>query len=233
MKKKKEINPVFKNVGFVNYKWTDVVVDDEEECNVIARDEVKRAFIQINAREEKNPLDSWTDKFIRINHKTYAPVEVLEDRNGQMIYMPLRAVQKEAGISLGAEIKKPQVSDNEEYSDNHASSEEVTEVEYPWSKICRDKPRDPDVIVNEEIEIINKNVRHSTQKDKQDKQSLHFKSILTKQELIKLINDEIKLDKEQQINLIDIIDHASLSEHTPRDEAQNDWEKRPRKSGKN
>ena len=76
---------------------------------------------------------------------------------------------------------------------------------------------------NVDIEIINKHVRNN---DKQDKHSLYYKSILTKQEIIKLINDEIKLDKEQQINLIDIIDHASLSEHTPRDEAQNDWEKK-------
>ena len=53
-----------------------------------------------------------------------------------------------------------------------------------------------------------------------------YKSILTKQELINLISDEIKLDQEQQINLIDIIDQASLSEPTPRDEAQDDWEKK-------
>ena len=134
-------------MGFVNYNGTEIVVDDEEECNENAREEVKRAIIQMSKSEDKNPLDGWTDKFIRINHKTYAPVEVLEDRNGPMIYTPIRARQREAGISLGAEIKTPQVSENEEHSDDHASSDEVTEVEYPSSKMCRDKPCDPDVKV--------------------------------------------------------------------------------------
>ena len=110
VEKKTEINPFFKNVGFVNYKGTEIVVDDEAECEEIARDEVKRAIIQMSKREEKTPIDGWTDKFIRVNHKKCAPVEVLEDRNGRMIYTPLRARQREAGISLGAEIKTPQVS---------------------------------------------------------------------------------------------------------------------------
>ena len=83
------------------------------------------------------------------------------------------------------------------------------------------KSRNPEFKVNVDIEIINKHVRHNK---KQDKQCLLYKSILTKKELIDLINNEIKLDQEQQIKLIDIIVQASLSEHTPRDEARNDWE---------
>ena len=106
--KEKRNKPILQEWGFGNYKWTEIVVDDEEECNEIAR-EVKRAIIQMSKREEKTPLDSWTDKLIRVNHKTYATVEVLEDRNGRMIYTPLRARQREAGINLGAEIRTPQV----------------------------------------------------------------------------------------------------------------------------
>ena len=40
------------------------------------------------------------------------------------------------------------------------------------------------------------------------------------------MNNEIKLDKEQQINLVDTIDQASLSESPPKEETQNNWEKK-------
>ena len=51
-----------------------------------------------------------------------------------------------------------------------------------------------------------------------------YKSLLTKQELIELINDEIKLEEKQSINLVEIKNQASLSE--PQSNEQNDYEKR-------
>ena len=51
-----------------------------------------------------------------------------------------------------------------------------------------------------------------------------YRSVLTKQELISLISDEIKLDEQQSINLVDIINNAALSEHA--NVEQNDWDKR-------
>ena len=73
---KKEINPSFKNVGFVNYKWTEIVVGDEEECMEVAREEMKEVIIRMSKREEKNPINGWTDNFVRVNHRAYVPVEV-------------------------------------------------------------------------------------------------------------------------------------------------------------
>ena len=79
---------IFKNVGFVNRKWTEILVDDEEECVQLKREEVKESIIQLSQRELYNPIDTWTDKCIRVKHKTYVPVEVNKDRNGRMIYTP-------------------------------------------------------------------------------------------------------------------------------------------------
>ena len=66
--------PLIKNVGFVNEKWTEIPVDNEAESDEMDRDEIKKAIIQMSKREEHNPLDNWTDRFIRVNHKTYVPV---------------------------------------------------------------------------------------------------------------------------------------------------------------
>ena len=71
------------------------------------------------------------------------------------------------------------------------------------------------------VEIINKNARRNKEWDKQRQL---YKSILTKQELLALINDEIKLDNEHAINLVEIIDQASFSERPPKNEG--DWEKK-------
>ena len=84
--KSKEL-PFIKNVGFVNKKWTEILVDNEAESDEMDRDEIKKAIIQMAKREEHNPLDNWTDRFIRVNHKTYVTVEVVKDRNGRMMYM--------------------------------------------------------------------------------------------------------------------------------------------------
>ena len=71
--KSKDI-PFIKNVGFVNKKWTEILVEDEEESDEMDREEIKRAIVQMTKREEHNSLDNWTDKFISVNHKTYVPV---------------------------------------------------------------------------------------------------------------------------------------------------------------
>ena len=68
--------PFIKNFGFVNEKWTEILVDNELESKEIDRDEIKKAIIQISKREDHNSLDNWTESFIRVNHKTYIPVEV-------------------------------------------------------------------------------------------------------------------------------------------------------------
>ena len=62
-----------------------------------------------------------------------------------------------------------------------------------------------------DIEIIQPKLRDN----RTDKKTYQlFKSCLTKDELIKLITDEIKLKEDQMINLVDIIDQASLNEAT-------------------
>ena len=73
---KSEDIPFIKNVGFVNKKWTDILVDNEAESDEMDRDEIKKPIIQMTKKEEHNPLDNWTDRFIRVNHKTYVSVEV-------------------------------------------------------------------------------------------------------------------------------------------------------------
>ena len=104
---KKSIDISFiKNVGFVNEKWTEIPVEDEEESDKMDREEIKRAIIQMTKIEEHYPLDNWIDKFIRVNHKTYVPVEVVKDRNGRTMYTPLIPTEKPK-ISFGAEIRTP------------------------------------------------------------------------------------------------------------------------------
>ena len=84
----------FKNIGFVNYQWTEIVVEDDEKCDEIERETVKRVIIQMSQRESHNPRVNNTEKYIRVKHKTYVPVEVCKDRNSRMIYTPLKSVRK-------------------------------------------------------------------------------------------------------------------------------------------
>ena len=51
---------------------------------------------------------------------------------------------------------------------------------------------------------------------------------MTKRELLNLLNEEINLDEDQSINLVEIINRASLTEHsnTTSERTQNDWEER-------
>ena len=55
-----------------------------------------------------------------------------------------------------------------------------------------------------------------------------YRSCLTKKELLNLINEEIKLEEEQSINLVEIIDQASITEHPQpaKEDKQDDWEKK-------
>ena len=96
----------YKNIGFVNHQWTEIVVDDDEECEAISADEVKKAIIQLTEREKHNPLYNHTERYIRVKHKTYVPVEVCKDRNGRMIYTPLKSANKPE-LSLRVELRHP------------------------------------------------------------------------------------------------------------------------------
>ena len=49
---------------------------------------------------------------------------------------------------------------------------------------------------------------------------------MTRQDLLNLINEEIKLDSDQQINLVDIIDQATSKKSTSNVDIQEDWEKK-------
>ena len=66
-KEKQNEIPKIKNVGFVNYKWAEILVEDEVESQEIDRNEVKKAIIQMMKREVNKPLNNWTNKFIRVN----------------------------------------------------------------------------------------------------------------------------------------------------------------------
>ena len=82
------------NIKNVNKKWTEILLEDDKEIEELNRYVIKKAIIQIMKREENNPLNNWTDKFIRVNHTTYVPEEVANDRNGRMIYTPIIPTEK-------------------------------------------------------------------------------------------------------------------------------------------
>ena len=73
--KEKIDKAIFKNIGFVNRKWTEIAVSDEVECEQLEREEVKKAIIQMSQRELYYPIDVWSNKCIRIKQKTYVPVD--------------------------------------------------------------------------------------------------------------------------------------------------------------
>ena len=227
--KQNEISKI-KYIGFVNYKWTEILVEDDEECNSIDPDEVKMAIIQMMKREENNPLDNWTDKFIRVNQKTYVPVEVAKDRNGRMIYSPIIPTAKPK-ISFGVEIRTPSESDTED-REQQPGLNEITEVEYPQARrICK-RTQDPNIKINADVEIINKVARNN---NKCNKQHQTYRSCLTKKELLNLINEEINLDEDQSINLVEIINRASLTEHpnTTNERTKTIGKKEPKKFAPN
>ena len=133
----------FKNIGFVNEQWTEIVVEDDEECESITTTEVKKAIIQLTERQKHNPLHNWTEKYIRVKHKTYVPVEVNQDRNGRMIYTPLRSINKPT-ISLGVEIRSVPQGKDDNQSTDYKTDEILTEVDYPKCRRCTKKVNFPD-----------------------------------------------------------------------------------------
>ena len=216
--------------------WTEIIVEDDEECEAISTDEVKRAIIQLTEREKHNSLYNDTEKYIRVRHKTYVPVEVCKDRNGRMIYTPLKSISKPE-ISLGVEVRTPRPHSEGERSTNennspstpsthdkpsglsfgekerrkfvdNTSDDEWTEVEYPTCRRCTKKVNFPDTKIKIDIEVIGKNGRRNNPLDKQHRL---YTTHITKQEVLNLINEEIKLDAEQQINVVDMIEKAFWS----------------------
>ena len=82
---------------------------------------------------------NYTEKYIRVKHKTYVPVELCQDCNGRMINTPLKSVTKPE-LSLGAETRATRTSESVKYSDD----DDLTEVEYPVCKRCNKKVSFPD-----------------------------------------------------------------------------------------
>ena len=251
----------FKNIGFVNQQWTEIVVEDDEECESISKDEVKKAIIQLTEREKHNPLYNYTEKYIRVKHKTYVPVEVCKDRNCRMIYAPLKSINRPE-LSLGVKVRTSKIPDNMNQQINNqvtnhefpvknrkhstgfpsthdkpsglsfgekerpqiieeASDDEITEVEYPPCKNCSRKVSFPDTKIKVDIEIIGKN---SSRTGALNKQHRIYNTCMRKQELLQLINEEMKLEIEQQINVVDIIEQASRIEESQDVEIHEDWE---------
>ena len=114
-------------------------MDNEAESDEMDRDELKKAIIKMIKREEHNPLDYWTDRFIRVNNKTYVPVEVVKDRNGRTMYAPLIPTEK-LKISFGAEIRTPSESNSE---NQESTTEEIIELEYPRIKKRNERCKNP------------------------------------------------------------------------------------------
>ena len=129
-------------------------MEGEEEFQELAREDVKKAIKQPTKREKHNSLDEWTDKCIRVNHKTYMLVEVNKDRNGRMIYTPLKATPKPE-ISFVAKIRTPNESDNEE-KDIRSIINEITKVEYPQTTREKADFQNPNIKIKVDVEVINK-----------------------------------------------------------------------------
>ena len=104
-------------------------MEGEEEFQELAREDVKKAIKQPTKREKHNSLDEWTDKCIRVNHKTYMLVEVNKDRNGRTLYAPI-LLNAKLDISFGAETRSLNTSDSEN-SKAKPMDDELIEVEYP------------------------------------------------------------------------------------------------------
>ena len=73
-----------KNVCFVRSKWTEILIEDEEE--IPNRHNVKREIFEMMRRKEQQAVKEPREYLIRVNRKTYAPVEVNRDRNGRSLY---------------------------------------------------------------------------------------------------------------------------------------------------
>ena len=195
-----------KNLGFINESWTEIL-EEEAESRAHDRNDVKKEIFDMLKRNLSKPITEIVDECIRINRQTNAPFEVNKDRKGCTLYAPILPNGK-LDISFGAETRSLNTSDSEDTS-SKPLEDELIEVEYPRVQRQQSSTNTPDIRLKVDVEIIQPKVRDN-RKDKKSYQL--FKSCLTKDELIKLITDEIKLKDDQMINLVDIIDQASLTE---------------------
>ena len=161
-----------------------------------------------------------TDKYIRVKHKTYVTVEVFKDRNGRMIYTPLKSINKPES-SLGAIVRASKIYKYANHSLEATTDDELTEVEYPACKRCNKKVSFPDTKIKVDIEIIERNGSRNRALDKEHR---IYNACMRKQELLQLKNEEIKLDIEQQINVFDMTEQATRIERPQDEEIQEDWE---------
>ena len=161
-----------------------------------------------------------------------------------MIYTPFKSISKPE-LSLGVELRALRPPENMGQPSNEKQStsppsthdkrsgsslgekerqkfvdktldEELTEVEYPTCKRCNKKVNFPDTKIKIVIEVIGKNGRRNNPLDKQHRL---YKTHMTRQKILNLINEEIKLDAEQQINVVDMIEQATKTENSTNVEA--------------
>ena len=173
------------------------------------RYDVKKEIFEMMRKREQQAFNDPRDDLIRVNRKTYAPVEINKDRNGRTLYAPILPNGK-LEISLTVETRSPCESDNDDRT-TKPSEEELIEVEFPDVSTSLETDWASDIKVNVDIEIIKPKAMFN-KKQNSEKSYQFFKSCLSKCELIKLITDEVKIEGDQMINLINVINQASLSE---------------------
>ena len=196
-----------KNSGFIRSKWTEIIIEDEEETP--NRYDVKKEIFDMMRIREQQAFKNPRYDLIRVNRKTNTPVEVNNDRNGRTLYAPILHNGKLEN-SFTVETRSPCESDNEDRTTKQIE-EELIEVEFPHVSFSSWVDQEPGVKVNVDIEIIKpKAIFNKVQNSGKSYQ--FFKSRLTKDELIKLITDEVRIEGDQIINLINFINQASLSE---------------------
>ena len=160
-------------------------------------------------RREQHVIVEPRDELIRVNRRTYALVEVNKDRNGRTLYTPILPNGK-LEISFSEETRSPCGSDSEDQNAKPVE-EELIEVELSNFSLSSKTDNDPDAKVNVDIEIIKPNAMFKNVESTGKSYQL-FKSCLTKAELIKLITDEVKIEGDQMINLINVMNQSSLAE---------------------
>ena len=165
-------------------------------------------------RNRSKLITEIADECIRINRRTYAPVEVNKERKGSTLYAP---ILPNAGLDIRfeAETRSLNTSDSKD-TRSKPIEDELIEVEYPRAQ-RQQVSTTPNIKVNVDVEIVQPKLRDNIT-DKRTYQL--FKSCLTKDEPIKLITDEIKLKDDQMINPVDIVDQASLTEANELQRAQ-------------
>ena len=87
MEKVKPKSSFIKNVGFFRSKWTEILIEDEEETPNCY--DVKKEIFEMMRRQEQQAATERRDDLIRVNRKMYAHVEVNKDRNDRTLYVPL------------------------------------------------------------------------------------------------------------------------------------------------